>query len=55
MVNALDKARAIILVDEDRKVLIQTIKNAKATGVSESELMQVLNINQHSLAKLLED
>lgn len=55
MVNALDKARAVILVNDAREVLIRSIRNAKATGVSETELMQILNINQYSLTKFLED
>lgn len=55
MANALDKARAIVLVFEAREVLIRAMRNAKATGVNDDELMEILNINQYSLHKLLED
>lgn len=54
MTNALNKAKTVILVDDARKVLIAAIKEAKANGVSESELMQILNINQYSLTRFLE-
>lgn len=53
--SALNRARAVILVEDARAVLVTTLKHAKALGVSDSELMQLLNLNHYSLCKLLEE
>lgn len=55
MANAIRKARAVIRLEDARKGLIDLIEDAKDEGVSESELMQILHINNYSLHRFLED
>lgn len=54
MANEIRKARAIIRIEDARKRLVDLIEDAQDDGVSESELMQILHINNYSLHRFLE-
>ena len=53
MATEVEKAQALIMVDLTRKSLIQQCEDARAKGISEATLMQVLHLDQGQLQRFL--
>lgn len=54
MANPLVRAKALIEVSVQTENLVNAIRHAQENGVSESDLMATVGINQYSLTRLMD-
>lgn len=55
MANVIRKAVALVAVDNARRHLVSTLRDAQDEGATISELMEATGLNNYSLMRLLEN